>query len=688
MAEEPPPDAAPAEEGAAAEEDAAPPGLTELEIMEKLGVNGMELDPDMAGMLSIFINTSNFKFLGLVEEEKKTPGIFFSGKQPRPWFYFNKQEQLDYIKKVGFYADWQPYQKELEKYPLPEMLVFFDKKRMFGDGNNNFVWCQTKAAKEEMEEKIREWSEQCQAEYLASLQAPGPGGDAGAAGGEGGAAAKDEFVFTEDTTVFVKDDPITPRAWASETREQTATEVKALTIENTRTLLKVQIARTRNWFGEAKKYNDAVDASIQHKPQKDPNFNLLRRELEVAVQAVPETQEGIAQTTWFRSKNATSQYSSADFTSAHSFGFEQVDSLTEFLTTVSVPVEAALQQNETVDIFKEEFAQMGDEDMGFGSKSSSNIKEIRNFHDVTFTKGKRIESVQWVPGSTQLLAVSCFEAVPKVEQTVKATISHVLLWSFMDSLAPHASLTSPSDVSVLRFYPTNKHWLVGGLNSGQLVLWKLQPADLGQVKNVPKSEDADAQESKIPSIPHKMLSIIDESHKKAVMAICWLPAKILVEGKKGKTTDKQPEDGPVRFFATTAGDGQYMIWDLEAAITALEENETDFQWKPAHKIQLQRQDSGTEMGCCHLLYCNRDVGEKEIGNFWASSEEGELVYGDWTARGEEDRKPEYCKKMLTVSKTFRPMLSLERSPAYPNMILGVTDWGFYIWKEGTVTQYT
>jgi len=101
-------------------------------------------------------------------------------------------------------------------------------------------------------------------------------------------------------------------------------------------------------------------------------------------------------------------------------------------------------------------------------------------------------------------------------------ISHVLLWSFMDSLAPHASLLSPSDVSVLRFYPSNRHWLIGGLSSGQIILWKFQPADLGQVKNIPKSDGLDVEAqgvSRIPSISHKMLSVIDESHKKPVMSV-------------------------------------------------------------------------------------------------------------------------------------------------------------------------
>lgn len=40
------------------------------------------------------------------------------------------------------------------------------------------------------------------------------------------------------------------------------------------------------------------------------------------------------------------------------------------------------------------------------------IKEIRNFHDVAYTKGKRIESIRWIPDSTQMLAVSCYDSTP------------------------------------------------------------------------------------------------------------------------------------------------------------------------------------------------------------------------------------------------------------------------------------
>jgi len=98
------------------------------------------------------------------------------------------------------------------------------------------------------------------------------------------------------------------------------------------------------------------------------------------------------------------------------------------------------------------------------------------------------------------------------------------------------------------------------------------------------------------------------------------------------------------------------------------------------------------MGCCHILYCHdrfeekgkdpEKIPNKLLTNFFASTEEGELLFGDWASKAEDDRKPEYCKKMFTVSKTFRPMLSLERSPFFPDIFLGVTDWAFYLWKDG------
>lgn len=71
-----------------------------------------------------------------------------------------------------------------------------------------------------------------------------------------------------------------------------------------------------------------------------------------------------------------------------------------------------------------------------------------------------------------------------------------------------------------------------------------------------------------------------------------------------------------------------------------------------------------------------------LTNFYAATEEGELIFGDWAARAEEDRKPEVIKKFFQSSKSFRPTLSLERSPFFHDIMLSVTDWAFYLWKDG------
>jgi len=682
-------------EGEDAEEEG---GLSEMDILEHFAGKYAEKDEDggliprfeveagLDGMKGFFVNTANFFKYGLVVEEAENEEVLFSGRNPIPFKLFSKQEQLDEVKKVGFYSDFHPYQKDIEKFPGPELLLIKDKERVYGD---NFVWANTKESMARELEKIEALRETIIAEVT---KARSGGGGADGAPGEGGADGGP--LIEED--VVVRDLPKDCKEWVSETMEATHEEVKVMTVASSRPPIQVMISRKRHQFGAPVKFNDAAENLHTCRPQKDPNFALQRKELELGVQAVKELRTSSCQTTWFRPVNASVQYDPKDFLKDDDQGLDQVDQLTVFLTGVSVAVEEALQQNETVDIFKEEFANLGEEEMGFGSKSHSNIKELRNFHDVTYTRSKRIEWVEWIPDSTTVLAVSCCENCPfheRLDQAGKAGTSTILLWSFHDSLAPHAVLLSPWEVSTFKFCPGDRQYLVGGLSSGQMIIWKLSDSDLGYtVREKKESQNEEEKGTTITQITHKLLSMIDESHKRPVLAIEWLPPGLEIE-RRGRTSEKGDEDGPTKYLLTTAGDGQVLIWNFLEAKESLGDH--DFIWRPVHRVQLQRQDSGTEMGCCHLLYATgifqevKDAkkGEgaekkKALTNFYASTEEGELIFGDWAAKAEEDRKPEFCKKMLTVSKTFRPMLSLERSPFFKDILLGVTDWAFFIWKEG------
>ena len=72
--------------------------------------------------------------------------------------------------------------------------------------------------------------------------------------------------------------------------------------------------------------------------------------------------------------------------------------------------------------------------------------------------------------------------------------------------------------------------------------------------------------------------------------------------------------------------------------------------------------------------------------FWASSDEGELCNVDWSIRpaagGEnaDARQIEYIQYMYESERNSRPVLALERSPFFEDLLLTVHDFHFAIWK--------
>lgn len=695
-----------------------PKGLTEDQVLSRI-VQGFEAEEqrwaftpgkDEDGCISFFVNKKNFVRLGISNNLEKEEGKLFTGTSYKPYVEFEKQAALDEIKKMGFASDFHPGEGHLRKYTGASMLLVWDPKKSWGT-SNNFVLVVSDKAYVREKARLKEIYDQIVQEHEDSLKPVGGGGGGGGVGGAEGADGGDVDVAAEDESIVVRDLPRICGEWKSPTMEETHATVLNFSVGDSRALVQVMITRPRSQFGKACKFSDSGENTHNCRPQKDPNFALQRRELEIGIQAVRDVRSSSCQTTWFRPVDKSTQYSPADFLLSGDdgsstadqaskrvpglWGHVEVEALTLFLSNVSVGVEEALQTNETVDIFQEEFSHLGEEEAGAVSKTHSNLRENRNFVDVAYTKGKRAEHVEWVPGSVDMLACSYCDNTAfsdRLDSAGKATVSNVLIWSFRDLLSPHVVLLSPWEVPVFKFYPSDGKYLIGGLSSGQLAVWKLSDADLGYVgrertsgqkgANIGEEEKGAGGASQVPTVLHKQVSMIDESHKKAIVAIEWLPPALEIERRGRGAVEKNPKDGPVKYFLTLAGDGQVMIWDMQALLESI--NDTENVWRPLHKIQLQRQDSGTEMGCCQILYCQDRVdekGNKMLTNFYASTEEGELILGDWAARAEEDRKPDVLKRMMTVSKSFRPMLSLERSPFFPSIMLAVTDWSFYLFKD-------
>lgn len=274
-----------------------------------------------------------------------------------------------------------------------------DHDKKFGD---NFVWCMTKKSFDVHMEIIKELTEKVKEDYVVEWEAAKAAAAAGGAGGEDGEegeeGAEPVFKFVEDTSIIVEDLPLIPKPYESETRDETHTEVKKHSVVSERPLLRVQMSKQRRWFGGPAKFNNSENSYLL-KPSKDPNFALQRREQECGVQAVPDLTDNDAQTTWFMPTNSIVQYDARDvleddgssmpmdiegggaggvakskkktastgvdaipidkiegkkFTNVD-LGFEQLDTLGDFLMSVVDKMEDSLQQNETVNLFKEEF---------------------------------------------------------------------------------------------------------------------------------------------------------------------------------------------------------------------------------------------------------------------------------------------------------------------------------------------
>ncbi len=71
--------------------------------------------------------------------------------------------------------------------------------------------------------------------------------------------------------------------------------------------------------------------------------------------------------------------------------------LKDFLKQVTPRLEHALQQNETMDIFKDDFQALVEEDILFGNKTDNYMKEFQSFTDFEFSKDKAISALDWRP---------------------------------------------------------------------------------------------------------------------------------------------------------------------------------------------------------------------------------------------------------------------------------------------------
>lgn len=152
----------------------------------------------------------------------------------------------------------------------------------------------------------------------------------------------------------------------------------------------------------------------------------------------------------------------------------------------------------------------------------------------------------------------------------------VLLWSFDDFLYPKLRLEAPREVTFLSFCPYDADILIGGMSTGQLVIWDLTDR-LANIENVDpmtfeQEEIRDRyhflmQWSKFKEngrenvVEPVAITPYDISHTKSVTSIKWLNRKHCI-ATSGLIREAKPDE-LFRQFVSSSLDGSISFWDLD-----------------------------------------------------------------------------------------------------------------------------
>ncbi|KAJ8277808.1 hypothetical protein GJAV_G00080320 [Gymnothorax javanicus] len=459
-----------------------------------------------------------------------------------PFKFLKKDDILQDMKKRAAVSDFHPVKQVVRNYPADELLLVFDRDFTYGQ---SFYLVLTEEAKERI------------------LNPPET---------VDGQTPEDELDVICPTPE--------PKPWVSLGSEL---EIEEESVVETRPKLQCMISRVRRKFGAPVLFSDrnaseTPDGCIECTPYKDKNFVIQMLERSSGIQAVPSLKTSATQTEWKYLRNMCTQYEPRAFTEEEKESCMNSENLKNFLDLVTSRFEVALQQNEIMDAFFDDWQALTEEDVIFGGKTDTHLKEYQSFTDLQFSKEKTISCMNWHPTISGVIAVALTERLSfeeRINDSTKLLLnpSLILFWSFSDPLNPQLVLECPDDVLAFEFCPSDPSVIVGGCMNGQVVLWDISahadrlqgtPAGGGSstaanTNTLPGFEDKNANET--PVMRYCAVSGIESSHKAPITDLQWLPDYFEVS-KTGIPLENKNQ--MCVQILTCAPDCCVMFWDIRA----------------------------------------------------------------------------------------------------------------------------
>ncbi|KAM4655169.1 dynein axonemal intermediate chain 3 isoform 3-T8 [Amazona ochrocephala] len=619
-----------------------------------------------------------------------------------------KEDVIQDLKRRAKISDFYPIKNVILEYPGEELLVVLDANFQYGQ---NFYLVASEEAKENLL-KPPETAEEKQEEIEEEV---------------------------ENTVEALEIQPYRPpvqKPWVSLGSEK---EVEEESVKDTVTKIKYMISRVRRKFGAPITFTDSnasdvKDSYVECTSYQDKTFSIKMLEKDVGVQMVPKVKESSTQTKWTYPKNAATQYFPRELSDEEKEDYLSSEKLKEFLTSVHLRMEIALQQNEIMNPFFDDWKALAEDESSSGGKPDVYLQAYQSFTDLRYPKDRTISCVCWHPNIDGVIAVSARQRLSYEEHinlSDKSLLqqSTILFWSVSDPIQPQLLLECPEDIYCFQFSPSNPSIIAGGCINGQVILWdisehedKLQntktDADVNDVTAPPAMEDQQSS-TEPPLVKHCAASPIEHAHKKPVTDIIWL-LNYFEDNQTGADSENRAEM-PMQ-FATCSPDCSILFWDIpdpKLSEQPLSKKETemnmfykprggpdtskhlDLSWKPLIKINLCKsgitQEYGSTRIILRVLHCNFKSSErvsarersrslkgiKDIStDFFVGTEDGEIIYSDWKIEIENDLpipvNQKHTQKYTVHTETIN---TLQRSPFFKDIVLSIGGRKFAIWKE-------
>ncbi|EGR33375.1 hypothetical protein IMG5_055180 [Ichthyophthirius multifiliis] len=505
------------------------------------------------------------------------------------------------------------------------------------------------------------------------------------------------------------ENPYVPKPYISKTGdsgEETLKEIQNFQIKRNRPKIKMQFIKKRKEFGQQCKLieTDANEKALEIKQQNDPFAHIKNKVIDIGLQASNPFTSSSTQTTWSRHVNQALQLK-------HEFNIVEMEDdnndLLKFLDNVYPLMEEALQSNETIDIYQNDFDLFNSEDITTeGSELSNTIKELKTFSYIN-SKGRKVSSIEFQPPNQsnqkgKFIAASFVENLSFEERVAFQQKSHkfmIVFWDFSDqhSIDPILTLTTPLEIITFQFNPKDPNIIIGGAINGQILMWDLGPSNINNLLGK-KGQKMTKDKSEIPELNPMIMSCLQDpasasapitnevikknvnSHKNPVLSLQWLPTTIEFNSKAILNLIVHPNGGECHQFASISCDGQILFWDKRFNYNEPKKNFdiNTHQWKANYGLQLIRPEGGGIMGGAQIKFRKN----QKIAQFTGTSDEGELFLVDWTATNAGGvGTDEKVLKIWQQERSYRPPVGLDVSNFFDDIILTLHDFNFSIWKH-------